>query len=320
MTRRVIIRTTLTLLVAVVFATGLGAQRPRDVTFFAVADPQINIPRWGVEGTRHTIALMNATPGTPDAFGRPIDTPRGVIIAGDLVDDVKNRENWELYKQFFDPAGSALLRFPVFEGAGNHDLDTRQAVGTFTYVQDEIIARINRLPIPVTRDTLGYHYSWDWDDVHMVNLHVFPGTTPRPVYDREAPWNDPKGALAFLEQDLRARVGRSGRPVIVYWHYGLRGWGLEKWWTPDDLEALARVLRPYNIALLIHGHEHRYEHYQWQGHEVVMAPSTQYDPDPAQGTSVATPKGFLVIRLAGSTLEVGYRTPDGWKDSWKKGF
>lgn len=33
----------------------------RDVTFFALGDPQINIPRWGIAGTEQTIALMNVS-------------------------------------------------------------------------------------------------------------------------------------------------------------------------------------------------------------------------------------------------------------------
>ncbi len=290
----------------------------RDVTFFAIGDPQINIPRWGVAGTEQTIAMMNGLPGKDGPFGDVVAEPRGVLIAGDLVDAVSNPANWELYKQFFDPNGVARLRFPAFEGAGNHDLDTKQAVGTFTYVQQELIARNRTRPANLKLDPHGYHYSWDWDDVHFVCLNVFPGSVPRAVYDRDAPWNDPKGALAFLTNDLKAQVGKSGRPVVVFWHYGVRGWGLEKWWLPADLDALAGALKPYNIALIVHGHEHRYEHYTWNGMDVVMAPSTQFDPDPAQGTTQSRPKGFVVGRLTGRELQIGYRTPDGWDDKWRK--
>jgi len=290
----------------------------RDVTFFAIGDPQINIPRWGVAGTEQTIALMNGLPGKEGLFGDVVAEPRGVLIAGDLVDAVSNPANWELYKQFFDPNGAARLRFPAFEGAGNHDLDTKQAVGTFTYVQQELIARNRTRPANLKLDPHGYHYSWDWDDVHFVCLNVFPGSVPRAVYDREAPWNDPKSALAFLTNDLKAQVGKSGRPVVVFWHYGVRGWGLEKWWLPEDLDALAGALKPYNIALIVHGHEHRYEHYTWNGMDVVMAPSTQFDPDPVAGTTQSRPKGFVVGRLTDRELQIGYRTPDGWGDRWRK--
>jgi hypothetical protein len=49
-----------------------------------------------------------------------------------------------------------------------------------------------------------------------------------------------------------------------------------------------------------------------------MAPSPQYDPDPAQGTVMARPKGFLAARVRDRELQVAYRTPDGWADSWRK--
>lgn len=51
-------------------------------------------------------------------------------------------------------------------------------------------------------------------------------------------------ALDFLRSDLESRVGESRRPVVLMWHYGLRGWGLEKWWVPEDLEVLREVIAP----------------------------------------------------------------------------
>ena len=87
------------------------------ITFFPIADPQINIPRWGTAGTERTIELMNELPGTPFPFGGVVAEPAGVMAAGDLVDDITNPANWELYKQLFDPErGRARLRFPIYEG------------------------------------------------------------------------------------------------------------------------------------------------------------------------------------------------------------
>ncbi len=105
---------------------------------------------------------------------------------------------------------------------------------------------------------LGYPHPWDWGALHRVNLNLFPGNTPRPVYDRQAAWNNPAGRLEFLRADLRDRVGDSGRPVVLMWHDGLRGWGLEKGWLPDDLAALKEVVAGYNVVLILHGHEHAY--------------------------------------------------------------
>lgn len=314
-------------LVGLVLSAGCSPAAPAErpgpqhvpVTFFAMADPQINIPRWGTAGTEQTIELMNTLPGQPFPWGGLVDEPVGVVVAGDLVDDIENPANWERYVQFFDPSGGSLLRFPVFDGQGNHDVDVRnQPFGTFNPTQREFIERNRRRRGDFVFGPDGYHYSWTWGGVRFVQLNLFPGTAHRPVYDASAPGNDPKGSLAFLRQVLTDQVGESGQPLILIWHYGLRGWGLEKWWLPEDLDQLAAALDGHNVLLILHGHEHRYERYQWRGYDVVMAPSPQYDRDPDQPETQSRPKGFLVFRITGDQLQMGYRTPEGWQASWSK--
>ncbi len=167
--------------------------------------------------------------------------------------------HWIAYKRLFDPNGEALLKFNAIEGIGNHDLSPADA-GTLNAIQKEVIRRWERRRGSEVfhHDRLGYHHSWDWGPLHLVNLNLFPGNEARPVYDRPAVWNDPMRSLDFLKGDLRDRVGRSGRPIILMGHYGLRGWGLGKWWKAEDLEALKAVIEPYNVVLILHGHEHVY--------------------------------------------------------------
>ena len=242
-----------------------------DFTFMAIADPQINIPKWGTAGTEAMIDIMNELPAQEFPLGGVIGQPKGVLIAGDLVDSLGNRANWELYKTLFDPRGDARLRFPVYEGIGNHDLSSDVIEGSFTYVEEAFVGRNKERPGKLSLGPRGYHYSWDWGKVHFVCVNVFPGDQPRPVYGHPAPWNDPKASLAFLRADLAKHIGESNQPIILMWHYGLRGWGLDKWWTTDDLETLHEALHGYNVALILHGHEHRYERYEWQGYDVIMA-------------------------------------------------
>lgn len=288
------------------------------ITYFVTADPQINIPRWGTAGTEQTIDAMNALPGTPYPDGTPVGTPRAAIVAGDLVDVVDDPQNWARYCAFYDPEGKARLRFPAYEGVGNHDLTSRQGAGEFSVVQRAVVDRHRRRAGVFHYDAKGYHYSWDDGPLHFAQLNLFPGDEPRPVYDRPAPWNDPQRSLAFLAEDLRLRVGDSGRPVVLVWHYGLRGWGLEKWWRPDDLDALERVIAPYNVVLILHGHEHAFASYEWRGHKVFMAPSPQFDRDPQRPETASTPKGFLVLRLVGDELGVFHRTAAGWQEAWTR--
>lgn len=295
----------------------IAAETP--VTFYAISDPQINIPRWGTAGTERTIELMNALPGEPFPFGGVVGEPVGVIAAGDLVDDIRNPDNWALYKTFFDPEGKAKLRFPMFDGLGNHDVDVRrQPFGTFNPTQLDFIRRNRRRPGAFVFDENDYHYSWEWGGVRFIQLNIFPGVAHRPVYNAEAVGNDPKNSLGFLRNVLEEHVGDSGQPVVAIWHYGLRGWGLEMWWLEEDLDNLADVLDGYNVLLLLHGHEHRFERYSWRGYDVVMAPSTQYDRDPERPETESRPKGFLVFRITEDALQMAYRTPDGWTETWSK--
>lgn len=296
---------------------GQAVEPADDVTFFVVADPQVHLEKWGVAGTEAMLWTMNALPGKPFPAGGVVPEPRAVLVAGDLVDVVDDRRHWESYRRMFDPNGEALMRFRAFEGVGNHDLSPESATG-FSWVQREVMRRhrLRRGPEQFHYDANGYHHSWNWGRLHVVNLNLFPGTVARPVYDRPAAWNNPAGSLDFLREDLRDRVGRSGRPVALMWHYGLRGWGLEKWWTPEDLAALKAVVAGYNVVLILHGHEHAYARYTWEGIPVFMCPSPQRDRDPKTPGVDSTPKGFLVVHLAGGRLHVLHHEAAGWGEAW----
>ena len=290
-----------------------------DVTFYVMADPQIHLDKWGTAGTEATIQTLNNLPGKPFPLGGTVDEPRGVIIAGDLVDVVDDPRHWRCYERFFDPSGNALLRHRVFEGIGNHDLSPASASG-FSDVQRQVIERHRRRqgPEKIHYDRHHYHSAWNWGPLHLVQLTLFPGQSPRPVYDREAPWNNPLHSLDFLRETLRQQVGDSGRPIILIWHYGLRGWGLEKWWSPEDLAALKQVIAPYNIVLLLHGHEHAFAQYTWEGYPVFMCPSPQQDRDPRTPEIESTAKGFLVVRLRENLLQLAHHDHTGWRESWQQ--
>ena len=289
------------------------------VTFFVMSDPQIHLDKWGTAGTEQTLRTANELPGKPFPLGGTVAEPRAVLVTGDLVDDVRDPRHWQTYKSFFDPNGKALLRYRAFEGIGNHDLSADSGAG-FSSVQREFIERnqSRRGDETFHYDRHHYHYSWDWGPLHLIQLNLFPGNESRPVYEREAPWNNPQRSLDFLRDDLRDRVGESGRPVILIWHYGLRGWGLEKWWTPEDLDNLRKVIKPYQVVLILHGHEHAFAQYEWQGYPVFMCPSPQIDRNPNTPDVASTAKGFLVVRLQGAELQLAHHGADGWRETWSQ--
>ena len=193
-----------------------SADAKDEVWFFVTADPQIHLDKWGTAGTEATIHTINQLPGQNFPLGGTIATPRAVLVLGDLVDVTSDPRHWEAYTRLFDPNGKALLRFPAFEGIGNHDLSPESADG-FSNVQSAFIQRSRSRSGPESFRYCSnhYHYSWDWNDLHLVQLNLFPGNSPRPVYDRPAPWNNPRHSLDFLRSDLEATVGSSGRPVLL---------------------------------------------------------------------------------------------------------
>jgi hypothetical protein len=70
----------------------------------------------------------------------------------------------------------------------------------------------------------GLHYSWDWNGVHFVNLGIVVGADPAITGRRRY---DPLDSYKFLVEDLAAKVGDSGRPVI---------------WTFKDFKAFGNSL------------------------------------------------------------------------------
>ena len=56
-----------------------------------------------------------------------------------------------------------------------------------------------------------------------------------------------------MKEDLEKNVGKSGRPVITFQHFGWAG-ATSDWWTPAAKERFYEVVKGYNIAALINGH------------------------------------------------------------------
>ena len=261
---------------------------PTDVTFFAMGDPQYG----GGADDKNTfqILAMNGFPGaiwpedTPFA-GEVVAEPRGVLIAGDLT---QNGQDGRIEPLDSDELGFFLtdygltgaegdLRFPVYEGYGNHDFDPAQP-GDFHelnwqywYADDstpsaDAVAERNpdRVALTEIAPDLAGHYSWDWDWLHLVNADLFPGDEPSDA-EENALTRDPRGSLTFLEEDLATRVGDTGRLTIVMAHYGLDGFGNEeRWWTDEQKEAFRAVIAPYDVVY-IHGHTHATYAYESDG-------------------------------------------------------
>ncbi len=309
-----------------------------DVTFFAMGDPQYG----GGADDKNTfqILAMNGFPGaiwpddTPFA-GDVLADPRGVLIAGDLT---QNGQDGRLTPLDSDELGAfhadygltgveGELRFPVYEGYGNHDFDPAQAGDydefdwRFYYSEDgtpsaDSVAERNpdRIGLTSVAPDVDGHYSWDWDWLHLVNMDLFPGDEPSDA-EANALTRDPRDALSFLQADLAERVGDTGRPVIVMAHYGFDGFGQEpRWWTDEQKEAFRAVISGYDVSY-IHGHTHATYEYEIDGLQCFNVGSPYYTNYNADGRGHFTV--FRITDAAFVAYDVAWEfTADGAEAVW----
>jgi len=216
-------------------------KRHRSVRFLASADCQFSNNGTTDFSIPHEI---NQAMGAAVDLNEPF---RGAIIAGDLTQD-GGIGDFPLYKQSI-----AGYERHIFDGCGNHDVDNgNDRVRPFVRERKRSTIRTNWAPDP------GPHYSWDWHDVHFVQLNIMPSDYPSPEYPDKDPWN----ALTFLENDLATLVGDSGRPVVLIHHYGFEPFSVgdspqdEEWWTAQQRLEYWQVIKDYNIVLILTGHKH----------------------------------------------------------------
>lgn len=178
-------------------------------------------------------------------------TIRGICYAGDLTQFTHGDE----LATYLDSI-TGFTRF-VFDGLGNHDLhNNRTAVLDSVKQRKRVTAR--------TQDSDPHpHYSWDWHDVHFVQLNLMPANEKAPnTSNLNNDDNDPMEALSFLIADLALHVGSSGRPVMLIHHYGFddfsiaEGGYLEEWWTAAQRLAYWNAIAAYNVTAIFTGHLH----------------------------------------------------------------
>ena len=265
-------RPLLAALVGALVLAGAGPAEPPTITFFVGSDSH-----FGYEGmselNRVVVEQMNALPGTPypPEVGGVVETPRGLVFTGDTTDDGTIEEFAEFERVFGLTGKDGLLRFPVFEAIGNHDVNR----------ESPIKERVSRRHGDI-------HYAWDWDDLRMICLDMYPDAVTR----------------GWLEQELD-KVGPD-RPVIPYFHYSIEGPYSESW-PEDDKRAFGSALAGHNVLAIFHGHYHRYGHYVWNGLPV-------FRPGAPKHSSHA----FLVVRVRAREMHVAAWDYDkrGWLEAW----
>ncbi len=267
---------------------------PDGITFYGISDIHYGLLHASEFGPQN-IDAMNNLPGTnyPSEIGGIVGKPRGVLIPGDWTVRDAESELWQ-YKLDWGLNGERLLKFPVFDTFGNHDGNR---------VREEIKARNLARKKDINISENGLHYSFDWDSVHFVSLGIYPGNERVGGYD-------PHYSLDFLIKDLDANVKNSGKPVVLFQHFGFGTHSLapEYWWSKAESEAFYRVIKNYNVIVIIHGHEHDHFFNKWKGIDIVNLP--HYGDER---------HGFCVFNIKGTQFKAAYHTTnEGWTGSFQK--
>lgn len=298
-------------------ASSPAAETNRDVVFISTSDCHYRQPdhRLGHHNdlNRATVEEMNRITELtwPDKLGGgAIGKPRGVVVLGDVIDDGDiasgtrkiSGEQFQLFVADFGIDGSdALLKLPVFEGWGNHDgPPVGKEKNGFSFQAElkkrNAIRKDKGLISNLSAN--GLHYSWDWDDVHFVQLNIYPADQQREGLHYSPVWHDPQGSLAFLKQDLAEKVGKSGRPVVLMSHCGFD----TDWWTKEDWKAVYDAAKDFNVVLYLYGHS---------GTGVrTWAPEGETKKWDCINDG-QTDKGFFVIQITGSRIRAAMRIKSG---------
>ncbi|HEY3319568.1 MAG TPA: metallophosphoesterase [Planctomycetota bacterium] len=285
---------------------------PRNVTFFSTSDSHY---RCGTntqnnEWDHETIEQMNQLPGQswPEALGGDrIEPARGVVVLGDCIDDGDKTQDGvcvtELqYKAFAADFGldgtDGALRFPVFETWGNHDGPPAGKGKCGFSFQEQLKKRNEVRKSKQMIQNLSYnglHYSWDWGDVHFLQLGIYPADKQREGVRYSAQWHDPQNALTFMKEDLAKNVGASGRPVVLMAHCGFD----TNWWVVEDWKDAYDAAKPYNVILYVYGHTGTGLR-DWAPEGEAKKWTCINDGQ--------TTAGFFVIQIIGDRLRAAYRT------------
>lgn len=277
------------------------------VTFFATSDSHYEAIEKVDRNYRNqrTIQRMNELPGNnwPEKLGGGlIGFPRGVLALGDLIDDGDKTGQtdieWLHFEEQFGLDGTdGLLKFPVFEGWGNHDGPPEKFIKQRVSVQRQIRWRNQRrldqqLISQVSPN--GLHYAWDWNGIHFIQANLYPANRQNPRVRYSLPWHDPQDALSFIQENLEHSVGTTGRPVIIMAHCGFD----TDWWVIEDWVDFYNTVKPYNLIAYFHGHS-------------GTGVKTWKPEGEAKSIDIVntgqTEKGFFVVEITSDRMRLGFQ-------------
>ncbi len=291
---------------------------PLDVTFLIATDVHAgstNMPVWNFQ---HNVDVMNVTAAMAQGRGKlPTDLrwpswarsgqgqlipdPVALVMTGDLTNGGLGWE-WGIYRTFYEEelydAGNGRsheIRMPVYPGIGNHDAQSSclagQDCGGCTLPDDctsryknYMDQRVGNCPIAYSYDSDSKNYSWNWNNVHLVQLNTWAGDS-RGERDQGA-------GLTWLAGDL-ATVGN--RPVIIFQHYDFS----TGFWNTDDQQSFFNVINGKNVIAIFAGHSHVADDTFWNGYKVYIGSHGGLQ-------DYSDPPGFFAVHLTDEYLDVAH--------------
>lgn len=269
------------------FVAQAVADTPLDITFLQVGDTHYQAfdattGNFNSANRANLAKMMQLTPATDMPGAGTVGTPLGVIACGDLINSGTETDpttgqtltksatmemQWANFTKDFGLLGNeadSVLKYPVYEGYGNHDQD-----GFLKQESDYIAARAAQHPNLTAQSgtytyvggygnisVTGVHYAWKWGPVHFVqvNMRIGDGIQRYPC----------SGSYTFLKNYLENTVGSSGDPVFVIVHLP-PSTGAESDWPAADRQAFYDLARRFNTVGVLVGHVHSYAYFDWSG-------------------------------------------------------
>jgi len=290
----------------------------RDVTFIVTSDAHYITDDTSErnEAVRRSIVEMNAITGRawPEPLGGgAIAEPFAVMMNGDIIDDGDKRDEttlqWAAFVRDFGLTGKeGLLKYRVFDGYGNHDGPPIGKEKHGFSMQAQLKERnLKRKDLGWLTELCpkGIHYSFDFEDIHFVQVNIYPADTQNDKVRYNPVWHDPQGALSFMKSSLEKHVGASGRPVVILSHCGFD----TDWWHPDDWADFYRAIEPYKMVGYFCGHS---------GTGIrKFRPEGVSGPELPVINTGQTAVGFFVVRITDERIVAAYRMHQNGEWLWK---
>jgi cytolysin (calcineurin-like family phosphatase) len=193
-----------------------------------------------------------------------VSQPPSVVTTGDST-NYGQEANLGAFRLLYEQGASTdAINYRVYPGLGNHDIADQCEFAScgrrmFDYISNVASCFTNM-------DSGSHNYSWDWGQFHMVQLNMWAGDTGLGTDTSTGYAPTHTSGLGWLSQDLANNVGTSGRPVILFQHFGWDYFSIfnnnsngqaDPWWDSVARQQVLDIVKDYNVIALFSGHQHQ---------------------------------------------------------------